>query len=353
MQQPLLLIDWLRQLHLNADNTLAAKRWNLAGELAEKVGPKEAVQMMRVFLFPDSIAQHLQALTELVLSHDREFPATGNAEEIRLFSGIVMLASIEKRPELTDVFALGIRAASFPKHRCNPPQRAIVDDLAKYLDAKSNAFRPNDFGVAFHRQALLNALKTFRNESGPEDESKNSQNSENLETELRRSFGEPLQRISEESGLLWWLLGGYSPQLNQDTFSMSSDSYSLVAAWEAAERTQLLPPPPSIYPILNQVLINCKGRRKPKPTLKVILGAVDASWRSRFVGAHMSQDCADLAPITTALAKLEDLEDITGLAKIFSKVCPNVALDLALPPVEASRQLFNEIIFLKALSRLK
>lgn len=352
MQQPLLLIDWLRQLHLNADNTLATKRWNLAEQLAENIGRKEAIQMMRVFLFPDSTAQHLQSLTELVLSHDREFPATGNTEEIRLLSGIVMLASIEKRPELAIAFALGIRAASFPKHRCNPPQRAIGDALAKFLDAKSNSLRPNDFGLASQRQVLLNALKTFGNESGPEDEPKNSRTSEHLEAALAKMFGEPLQRLSEESALLWWLLGAYSAQLNQDTSGMSSDSYALVAAWEAAERTQLLPPPPSLYPILNQVLVNCKGGRKRNPTLMDILGASDAAWRNRFVTAHPAQDCADLTPITTALIKLEDSEDITVVAKMLPKACPNVAPDLALPPVEAARQLFNEIIFLNALSRL-
>jgi len=353
MQQPLLLIDWLRQLHLTADTTLATKRWNLAESLTEKIGRKEALQMLRVFLFPDSVSQNLQSLTEFILPFDREFPASGNSEEIRLLSGIVMIAATEKRPQLADVFALGVRAASFPNHRCNPPQRAIVDELVRFLDEKSNALRPNDFSLNSHHVALLGAIKNFGIESGSEDDTKNSKCSEELLSAIAKAFGAPLQRLSEESALLWWLLGAYSPQSNKELSELSPENYALVAAWEAAERAQLLPPPPAIYPILNQVLQNCKkSGRKGNFTLKDIVAATDSGWRNRFVSAHPTQDCSDLVPMATALTKFEESGDVVVLTKVLPKFCPNVAPDLALPPVEAARQLFNEIIFLKALSRL-
>src|SRR5689334_17978156 len=98
--QPPMLIDWLRQIHLNPDAALAAKRWKLAETFAENVTRKEAIHLLRVFLFPEATTQHLQTLTERFLTFDSEFPASGNAEEIRLMAGLVMLAAQTKRPAL-------------------------------------------------------------------------------------------------------------------------------------------------------------------------------------------------------------------------------------------------------------
>ena len=338
--QPLLLIDWLRQLHLTADAALAAKRWNLAETLAEQITRKEAVQLLRVFLFPESVAQHLQTLTQLLLDKDSEFPASNNTEEVRLMAGIIMVAAVQKRPALADAFALGIKAAAFPKHRCTPAHRSIVEEMGKYLDAKADVLRPSDFSASGDRDYVLTSLELFAANVGA---TAAKQSSENLADALHKIYGRRLQQLAEEIGVLWWLLGGYSSALNQEIAGLSAEAYALIAAAEVAERTQLLPPPPSIYAILGRALTRCKGAKNKHFTLKDVVAATDATWRNTFVAGHPITDCADLLPLVTALTKLEDSGDITTLAKTLQKACPGVAADLALPPLEAARQLYNEL----------
>jgi hypothetical protein len=350
--QPPLLVDWLKQIHLVADASLAAKRWGLAESVADKVTRDEVVQLLRVFLFSPVSSQHVQTLTQKFLTVDSEFPATNNAEEIRLMAGIIMIAASQKRLVLADAFALGIKAAAFPKHRSNAAQRGIVDEMGKYLDSKADSLRPSDFGTSGARDAIVKTLERFAASVVPNNAPAAKKASEDIADALQQTYGTRLQRLSEETGLLWWFLGGYSSELSREISRMSADAYALIAAAEAAERTQLLPPPPSIYAILSRALSQCKGAKKKNTSLKDVVAATDAVWRSKFVAAHPTADCADLAPMVTALAKVEDSGDITMLPKALQKACPGVAADLALPPVEAARQLYNELMFLKALALL-
>jgi hypothetical protein len=350
--QPPLLIDWLRQLHLTADAALAAKRWKLAETFAGQVNSKEAVPLLRVFLFPTTVAQHLQSLTQKLLEMDSEFPASNNSEEVRLMAGIVMVAAVEKRPPLADAFALGIKAAAFPKHRCTPAQPSIVEEMGKYLDAKANELRPSEFGASAYRDDLVKRLEHLATDAIHNDVASRRKASEEIADSLQKAYGRPLQRLGEEAGVLWWLLGGHSSALNQEIAGMGADAYALIAATEVAERTQLLPPPPSIYAIFRRALTQCKGAKKKNPTLKDVITATEATWRTKFVATHPISDCADLVPIMTALTKVEDSGDITTLAKALQKACPGVAADLALPPFEAARQLYNELMFLRALAIL-
>jgi hypothetical protein len=350
--QPPFLIDWLRQLHLTADAGLAAKRWKLAEAFVEKVTRKECLQLLRIFLFPEAATQHLQSLTQQFLSVDTEFPASNNTEEVRLMAGIVMVGAVQKRSSLADAFALGMKAAAFPKHRCNPAQRGIVEEMGKHLDTRANDLRPSDVHTTADRDAIVEKLESFGAEAGGDNAPALKKAAEGVAETLDMTYGVRMQRLSEETGLLWWLLGGRSSELDREVFEMAADAYALIAAKEAADRTYILPPPPSIYAILGQSLKHCKGSKKKNPTLKDAIAATDAAWRSKFAAAHSIADCGDLVPIVTSLTKVEDSGDIGVLPKALQKACPGVAADLALPPPEAARQLYNELMFLKAIARL-
>ena len=92
-----------------------------------------------------------------------------------------------------------------------------------------------------------------------------------------------------------------------------------------------------------------KGQRL---TLKDFIAAADPSWRRKFVTEYSAADCADLVPLVTALIKTEEAGDTDTLAKILPKTCPGVNADLSVTPLESAEQLYNEIMFLKALAAL-
>lgn len=348
--QPTRLVEWLRQIHLTADANLASKRWKLAENFIERIDAKAAAQLLRIFLFPQVASQQSQTLTDQLLEIDNEFPASDNAEDIRLLAGLSMLAAVSKREALADAFALGVVAASFPKHRSDPAQRGIVEELGKYLHNKANSLRPSDFDTSAEKDRIQRQLEVLATEIAKPTNLKAAIGY--LTDELDRAYGLRLQRLSEECGLLWWLLGGYSTQLNRETSVVEEDAYALVAASEVASRTLLLPPPPSIVAVLKRALEPCKKPKKRKLTLKDILGASDAAWRTGQAVSHPGNDFADLIPLLTALAKLEESGDITVLDKVLPKSCPGVSTSLELTPSEASHQFYNELLFCRALTQI-
>jgi hypothetical protein len=52
------------------------------------------------------------------------------------------------------------------------------------------------------------------------------------------------------------------------------------------------------------------------------------------------------------LAKAEEAGGTGTLARVLPKTCPGVAANVPLTTLEAARQLYNELIFLKALNAL-
>src|SRR6266496_4188772 len=212
-----LLIDWLRRIHLNADIALATKRWKLAEAFLEKIRRKEVVQLLRLFLFPSAATQLIPGLTQQFLEMDKEFPASNNAEDVRLMAGIVMVAAFSQRVLTADGFALGIKSAAFPPQRSKPAQPGIVDEAAKYLAAEADLVRPSDFGTSDKRGEIAKKLEAFAEAVSNDEKELRKKASEELAETLLESFGQHIRRLAEETEVLWWLMGGYSSTLDRET----------------------------------------------------------------------------------------------------------------------------------------
>jgi hypothetical protein len=352
--QPLLLIDWLRQLRMTADSALATKRWNLAEALAKNASRTDVIVFLRVFLFPSVAEQYATELTTRFLKIDNEFTGSNNLDEVRLVAGLTMIASKgdAHRQQVAEAFGLGLRAAVFPSHRCNPVQKAIVEEMRDYLENRSNELRPNNFERLLEDESLADLVATVTGEPTANVTTQNGSSHRALANYVKSNYVAPLQRIAEESAVLWWMVGKYSSSLDKRTSELHSDDYALIAASEVAERMQISPPPPSIAAVIHCALSSCKAARKRKATLFTIVAAADKTWRGKFLSSRTTNDTADLVPICAALSKIEDHPDMPAFSKALAKACPNVASDLDLTPPAASLQLFNEIVFLKALAKI-
>jgi hypothetical protein len=65
------------------------------------------------------------------------------------------------------------------------------------------------------REAVAKKIEAF-GEAINDDETRKTAQEELAET-LHDNYGQQIQRLAEETGLLWWLLGGYSLTLNLKT----------------------------------------------------------------------------------------------------------------------------------------
>lgn len=345
LTHPPQLIDWLRKLHLNADAQLAAKRWKMAETFCSTVDGENCCDVLRCFLFAEPQANSVQRLTDKLLGIDSEFPATNNTEEVRLTAGIVMLAAKTKNKIFARAAAFGLRAASFPAHRCSPYENVVSQEMADFLREESESLRCATFDPS-------QDAASFPEANAPPDAAMTTVSVRKLIDLFAQLYGKRIQRLSEESGVLWWFLGAFSDILNKESKDLTSESYALVAANEAADRIQLLPPPPSVHPLLGRALSKCKSFKKKKLTLKDFILASDEKWRSNFLIVHKSANFGDLVPITTSLRKFDDSGDATVLGKALQKACPGVSPDLAISELEASTQMFDEIMFMRTLTAL-
>lgn len=343
-----MLIDWLRRIHLNADTALATRRWKVAQSFGSKLARKDIIQLVRAFVFAGPPADAIAGLTENFLKFDNEFPPRNNSEEVRLMAGVTMIAEFTRRSSRADALALGLKAAAYPPDRFHPAEQGIVDEAAAYLGKEANLLRPGQFGGRGNWETVVDDIEALVSIE-PTDDAGSQKARTKLVKSLDAAGGEPLRRLAEETQLLWWLLGGYSSQLDCPIDEIDPIAYALVAASEITERVQLLPPPAAIEAILLKALESRKPGRSRKTTVKRIISATDAAWRARTVSRHPVADCLDLVPVATALAKMEEAGDADLVPKLVAKACPGFSADAEMKLEDVAVQYNRELMFVKAL----
>ena len=350
-------IDWLRQTNISADKELAEKRWNLAVAVSKTLSRPKIVGLLRLFLFQITDSEFARVLTEELLTHDPEFPVAQNIQEVRLVAGLVIAATFEESSSSADAFALGVRVATTLGNRTQPIELAIVEEAEKYLIQESGKQRSNEFNVSpdgltseleatFTRFKKTNATGDAPNQAAVEEEFFNSI----VETVVQghRTLSARQAQLAEETGLLWWVLNEYSDALGMPVSELSAQNYALVAASEAAKRTQMLPPPPSIGPLLIRALTSCRSSKK-ELTFADFISATDSGWRTAQAKAISAVDCGDIVPFCLAIQKSEELGDVSMALKALPKLS-GISGDLVLSPFQAALQYYQELIFLKALT---
>jgi hypothetical protein len=355
------LIDWLRNTEIAPDAATATRRWRIAKKLKEKVDRPGVIELLRAFTLPRPDKASIKKLTDEFLSFDQEFPVTNNSELVRVMAGVVMVASFADASVKSDAFSLGLRAASFQGRRGPPAQAEIVKEAEDYLAKEAARMRANDFShdIDSSEQGLASAYDLMRTAESAGDEAQAQSARAAYQkavsdaiSDADQVLADRIARLAEESAMLWWVLGEFSDQLDRRISSLSASEFALIAAAEAAERTQLLPPPPSIDALLSKAIHGCKsGVNKRSPFKEYLLNS-NEDWRARQIDKLNFRDCIDLVPITASLQKMVESDDADAVSKMLPRLCPGVAAEIVMTPVDAARQFYAELIFLRALDKI-
>jgi hypothetical protein len=355
------LIDWFRDVHIHPDPKEIERRWKAAKDYITEPSRSSVIRLLRLFLFEQAEPSQNKAFTDELLALDPTFPVAGNDPELRVMAGVIMVAAFQSSSKLADAFGLGLQAAAFPGRKMQPAKGEIVDEAQVYIDAEAERMRPGDFVrvLQIDEAPVLARFKAIRELDATNDEAISVAESafvEALAAAVQNNADalvQAINRLAEESALLWWVFGAYSTALHRRVKEFTGVEYALTAAGEAAERTHVLPPPHSAGALLARALDNCSdGSSQRSVAISDFIGASEAGWRKNQLGKLKFQDCSDLLPITTGLAKFEELRDMTALSNVLSNVCPGVNPAHELSPAKAAHQFYNELMFLDALGRL-
>jgi hypothetical protein len=356
------LIEWFRNVHIHPDPKVIEQRWKTAQEYGEKLSRASVPLLVRLFLFPKTETEQIESFSRELLALDKEFPVTGNTEEVRLMAGVVMVTTFGASSLKGDAFALGLRAATFPGRAIQPAQSAILAEAETYLQVEAERQRPGNFlhSLVCPEDALVNKRKVIRQAAETGDAAKIGVAEAAYIKLYCATFKEghdalagQIRRLAEESALLWWVLGEYSTYLKRRVAELTAVAYALVAAAEAADRTHILPPPFSSPALLSRALKPCKSASKKSLSLIDFLGAADPNWRKECLKSVTFGDCTDLVPTMTGLAKLEEFGELSGAEQVFTRLCPGLSIAQALSASEATYQIYSELMFLRALRVLE
>lgn len=344
---------WHARAELKPETAILEPRWNAAAAFAEKLSASDIHSLLLLVLFPGAEPTFAKRYTEAIVKSEPTFPLDKNGELLRAMATASVYSQLDNPSSAADALALGLRAADFPKGRVEPVCQDVMARAAEYLNSESERVRPK-----IYAGTLANAEKQAEVHFGKLKKAVEANTVEEMGKaveavgrgmlvaikESHQQLGEVIGRHTEESQFLWWLVGRRSPARMVRREQLTAESYALTAALEAAERVTLLPPAASVESILDEALAQCsKGGRASEPLANLIAAAHADGVQS----AASAPTAPELTPIAALLAHTKagklDPESLKEL---------HIPAKMKISPVEASRQYFRELIFLRALEEV-
>lgn len=157
------------------------------------------------------------------------------------------------------------------------------------------------------------------------------------------AFRSALQASGEETNIVWWLVAGWSSDLDQPYSELTAAQTCLLAAKEVADLTLLQPGPPSAKAFLHRTLKNAQdGPPKREFSIKEIVRSVPQNWSLDFANALKDSGIVDFCPLHFALLINQEAPD-GSWGRRFEKHTGTKA-STTFPLVELSYQFYRERI---------
>lgn len=156
-------------------------------------------------------------------------------------------------------------------------------------------------------------------------------------------------RLEEEMNIHWWLVGGWSRDSEQAFAELSIKQAALLAGKELADLTKTDIGLASAVALLDMVIT--KGREKaqtPEKLADLILAtplALRSAWTANLLD---NMALASLLPLSLASALAVDSDDADDWKPRFNRLA-NIKADLKMTPLDASNQLYRELILRRQL----
>jgi hypothetical protein len=345
---------WHARVDLKPDPAILEPRWNAAAAFAKKLSAADIRSLLQLVLFPGTEPVFAKRFTEALVKAEPTFPIDRNAELLRVMATASVYNKLEDSSLPADALALGLQAADFPQGRREPVCDDVMMRAVEYLGVESEKVRPAIYAGALGEaekkaEAHFDALKTVL---GTNDQGEIGKAIEALGRgilaamkESHQQLGDAIDRLTEESQFLWWLVGHRSPSRDIRREQLTPESYALIAAAEAAERVVFLPPAASVESILDEALAHCKKGGRASATLTDLISAADGDWVQRTARAPAVPELTPLAALVATYAKTGK-PDTDLLKKL------RLSAKTKFTPVEAARQYFRELMFLRAVEEV-
>jgi len=154
--------------------------------------------------------------------------------------------------------------------------------------------------------------------------------------------------------MLWWVVGEYSTVLSTRVTELDDYEYALIAGYEAATRTTVLPPPHSVGALIARALKPCRTQGSTVTyLLRDFLTAANGDWRKRIAESTNLFGASSIVPTITALAKTEEFGAVDSIDRVLPNICPGLKMEALITPTDMAQQFYTELVFLKAMGNVE
>ena len=305
------LVDWLRPAYVEPRaETIEARRAALSAYIAD-IERDQIPALIACFILNEACPEDL---TSCLHAEDETFTESLTVEA-RLAAGAALRFLFEGNvPKKSNVAAHGLVAAAYGSRRDNTPYAEHIDAARVWLVENGRAVRRvgavsvPSLDEADYSQQALQSLKA-RIEPG------NTHSMFPLIDQLFSSMGEIqdaladvlsanralLQRANvhgEETNLLWWIMGETSNELEVPLRNLAAGTAALMASWDFAKLTSMLPAHPSAHALLHRVLSTHGNPLEPSTSLAESVNGIPRDARERMTKEDAHQK---LLPFTLAI----------------------------------------------------
>lgn len=377
-----LFADWYRMVDPDPSPEALSRRWTCVETLAQRLTPTTVLDVVAAFLnapgktWTSGVGKSSQAFVDVFKGADSSFPVEGNAELLRVMLGAVAACVINGGADrLATVCALALRtsrcqgavsglvkpasvlveAESFLSQRgaskragaMAPPvdiralkgkqikvdtKRPVVADAGEF-----GAANANDKALAGSIEALATTVEQLRAMVVDLQEQANV-----AVQALQARVSDPaIPVLKEETEVLWWLFAERSVDLDCGFTALPNPGGALIVAKELADRTRVLPAPPSAPAFIRRAL--APTGPDVIHTLAAMVAGTPPDWRRQLVP---SIDLGGLAPVLVTVTRSID-DEITDWQSSNDRAT-GVQAAQELSASQWSRQLYDEILLVRA-----
>lgn len=350
--------EWYRAVNLEPNSTLLENRWNgIESYIKESVSALEAFELIRLFYRLPVSSDFHENFTDVFTSTDSAFNRQAQPE-LAVLAGTTLFEMVERDLSLSNLIMLATLSMNFQDR--SPAVPAIFQSILNQFNKKTASIREitiepakNSIPIPLNK-SLLSSIETEGIEWS-EDIRKplhsyiTSLGNYLIKTKKKDNDNlEIINIYSEDSQILWWMVGEWSNDLNVPFKNFYPINASIIAGKELADIIVNMPGPYSAQAVLNKVLEVCK---KPKTNsqdeLYSIIEGLDKGWSKSVIELYPPDDTKDITPILTAISKSIQVDGSKEWIPVFKKATALDPENLQISSEKLAFQVYLECLTIK------
>ena len=350
---------WLGGVNVSLTDAVAKSRWGAVEALVNWAAePQKALRLSASAIAGASVREEwLQEISGVLRSGDASFSMIDNYAEMQVLAASTIVELFAEEGSAADTAALCVATGTFGD-REPEPTRGLASLADNYLSRRAVSIRhheralrasaltsaqmgvgtklSNEVAEALGQNDYITAVTAL--DKAVSNLAKRLENVAEAESTAHNRLVRSQAALSEENGILWWVINDYSQELSRPRTQASQEELVLPSARELARLITHDVPPTASIEYLRHALSSAEGEPSPQLTVAEAMKATAPEWRDSATVVFPEDGPDHLLPVLAGLRIMSErpalgewaqtLRDRTGLAAEFADAPEKVALQL-------------------------